>query len=153
MKHPFELVSPALSKRLLAVFASLSLAILAVFQFLDRLLKTRAAPAGIISLELARSPAEAAQIVSAWSLPARLDAAFGLGLDYLFMPVYALALSFATLLALRRSAGWVQTLGRWLGWAVWLAAACDALENISLYASLQGHFEFFPADWPTRWCC
>lgn len=146
MKHPFEFVAPPRARQLLGIFALLALLFLGLFQFLDRFLRTRAAPAGIITFELARSQGEAAQIISSWSLNARLDAAFGLGLDYLFMPLYALALSFATLLALRRASGWVQRLGRWLGWGVWLAVLCDALENVGLYAALQGHLRFFPAE-------
>jgi len=73
-------------------------------------------------------------------LPARISAAFGLGLDYLFMPVYALALGLAILLASRQlSAGRWQTLGNWLGWGVLLAVACDALENVGLYLALNGY--------------
>ena len=40
-------------------------------------------------------------------------AAFGLGLDYLFMPVYALALAFGTLLAAERHGGWLSPSARW----------------------------------------
>lgn len=139
MRHPLEFIPAPRRKPLFWLFFGLTLLIFGVFQALDTWLKTRAAPAGILSFEFARNAREASQIISSWSFPARLNAAFGLGLDYLFMPVYALALGLAILLAARQlsAAAW-QNLGNWLGWGVLLAATCDSLENIGLFFALQG---------------
>jgi len=43
-------------------------------------------------------------------------AAFGLGLDYLFMPVYTLTLAFGTLLAAERHGRWLKPLGAVAGY-------------------------------------
>jgi len=91
MNHPLEFIPAPRRKPLFWLFFALTLTIFGVFQALDTWLKTRAAPAGIITFEFARNAHEAGQIIGSWSLPARISAAFGLGLDYLFMPVYALA--------------------------------------------------------------
>ncbi|GAB4501603.1 MAG: hypothetical protein Fur0035_11460 [Anaerolineales bacterium] len=140
MNHPLKFIPAPRRKALFWLFFALTLIILGVFQGLDARLKTRAAPAGIISFEFARNAHEASQIISSWGFPARLHAAFGLGLDYLFMPVYALALGLAILLNSRPAqAGAWQKLGNWLGWGVLLAAACDALENVGLYLALNGY--------------
>ncbi len=140
MNHPLECLPASRRKTLFCLFFALTLIILGVFQGLDFSLRTRAAPAGIITFEFARNAHQAGQIISSWSLPARLSAAFGLGLDYLFMPAYALTLGLATLWAAEQwpLSIW-RRLGNWLGWGIWLAAACDALENVGLYAALQGY--------------
>lgn len=140
MKHPLEPIPASRRKTLFWLFFALALAILSIFQALDASLKTRAAPAGILTFEFARNAQQAGQIISSWSLPARLNAAFGLGLDYLFMPVYALAFGLAILWAARQwQAETWQRLGIFLGWGVWLAAACDALENVGLFLALNGY--------------
>jgi hypothetical protein len=59
-------------------------------------------------------------------------AAFGLGIDYLFMPVYATALALGILLAAGRHKGWFGALGVWLGWGAYIAASFDAVENYAL---------------------
>ncbi len=59
-------------------------------------------------------------------------AVFGLGIDYLFMPVYATALALGILLAAGRHKGWFTTFGAWLGWGAYAAAMFDAVENYAL---------------------
>ena len=59
-------------------------------------------------------------------------AAFGLGVDYLFMPVYATALAFGILLAAGKHGSWFARFGAWLGWGVYAAALFDAVENYAL---------------------
>ena len=62
-----------------------------------------------------------------------LFAAFGLGIDYLFMPVYAIALAFGTLLALNKHSGWLGSLGAVAGYGAFAAAVFDAVENYALF--------------------
>jgi hypothetical protein len=59
-------------------------------------------------------------------------ASFGLGLDYLFMPLYATALALGILLAAGWHKGWFSGLGVWLGWGAYAAALFDAVENYAL---------------------
>ena len=59
------------------------------------------APAGIVSLELARTPAEATRIMVSWVRDGAIDAAItNVKLDYLFLLTYAPTIALACLLAM-----------------------------------------------------
>ena len=59
-------------------------------------------------------------------------AVFALGIDYLFMPVYAAALGLGILPVAGRRKGWFAIFGDWLGWGAYVATAFDAIENYAL---------------------
>src|SRR5512137_1524328 len=99
MHHPLEFVPQNLRKPMFYVFLALTVLIFGIFRFLDAPLRTSTAPNGIVSFELAGGVEDARSMIASWDANARLFAAFGLGFDYLFMPVYAFALSFGLLLA------------------------------------------------------
>jgi hypothetical protein len=136
MNHPLAFTSPEKRKPLFLVFLAGTLVIFAIFRVLDAPLRTPAAPNGIVSFELAGSPGNAQAMVDSWSEYARLFAAFGLGFDFLFMPVYAVALSLGILLAASRHPGGFAKLGAWLGWGALAAPLFDAVENYGLLHSL-----------------
>jgi hypothetical protein len=138
MFHPFEFTPQAARKPLFYTFLALTLILFVIFRFLDGPLRTSAAPNGIVSYELAGSPAAAGAVLDSWDGRGRLFAAFGLGLDYLFMPAYALALALAVLLAAGRHPGWFQSLGALAGWSALAAAVFDAFENHALWRVLAG---------------
>ncbi|MGE5464956.1 MAG: hypothetical protein ACM3PS_16450, partial [Syntrophothermus sp.] len=115
MKHPLHFFPTHLCRTFFFTFLFLTLILFAVFRALDQPLRTGAAPNGIVSFELAGTPLMARTITESWNQSSTLlsatgepdpdlvnvahaFAAFGLGLDYLFMPVYAFALAFGTLL-------------------------------------------------------
>ena len=147
MRHPLEFVSQQNRKRLFFTFLALTLLLFAMFRVLDQPLQTDAAPNGIVSFELAGNPQTAQAITDSWkemslvlsAVAGRPDpnivnipyvtAAFGLGIDYLFMPIYALALGFGTLLASHRHYGWLRSLGAVAGYGAVVAAVFDAVEN------------------------
>lgn len=150
MRHPLEFVTHGARKRLFLTFLLLTLSLFAVFRVLDQPLRTPAAPNGIVSFELAGTPEKAFQIMVSWEAVEQPDilrirgylfAAFGLGIDYLFMPVYALALGFGTLLAAGRHAGWLRSLGTAAGYGAFAAALFDAVENYALFQVLLGAFD------------
>lgn len=132
MIHPLDFVPPAKRKQLFFAFLAGTLVLFAVFRVLDAPLRTPAAPNGIVSFELAGNIESTAGILLSWDERADLYAAFGLGIDYLFMPVYATALALGILLAAGRHSGWALTLGAWLGWGAYAAMLFDALENYAL---------------------
>ena len=138
MKHPLEFVPGAARKQLFLIFLFLTLFLFAVFRVLDQPLRTSAAPSGIVSFELARTPDVAEEILSSWSREGKFNAAFGLGLDYLFMLLYAFALAFGTLLAAGRHLGWLKSLGAVAGYGAFAAALFDAVENFALFQTLLG---------------
>lgn len=104
-------------------------------------------PYGIVSLELAGTVARAEAIVASWDEAARIHAAFGIGLDYLFMLTYSTAMALACLWAAER---WKATqpalarLGQLLAWGQGLAALLDGIENVALLRLL---YEVSP-PWP-----
>jgi hypothetical protein len=139
MKHPLESVPTTARKPLFWAFLIGTLILFAIFRVLDAPLRTPAAPSGIVSFELAGTPFQAQAIIDSWNetTPGVISraysfAAFGLGLDYLFMPFYATALALGILLAAGRHQGWFSTLGIWLGWGAFAAALFDAAENYAL---------------------
>jgi hypothetical protein len=151
MKHPLENFPNEYRKRTFFTLLTLTLILFAVFSVLDQPLRTSAAPNGIVSLELAGTPERAFQILLSWAaldsrqpdilrIQAYLFAAFGLGLDYLFMPVYAFALAFGTLLAAQRHSGWIRSLGALAGYGAFAAALFDAVENFALWQVLLGAY-------------
>ena len=145
MHHPLAFFPNENRKPLFFTFLAGTLILFAIFRVLDSPLRTPAAPNGIVSFELAGSPGASGEMVNSWSEYARLSAAFGLGIDYLFMPIYALALSLGILLAAGRHPGAFAKLGAWLGWAALIAPLFDAVENYALLRSLLSQlFSLWP---------
>lgn len=156
MQHPLEFVSTEYRKRFFFAFLFPTLLLFAVFRVLDKPLRTDAAPNGIVSFELAGDSQSARVITDSWkqssrspsSVAAQSNAdivnlphvfvAFGLGIDYLFMPLYALALAFGTLLAAQKHGGWLRSLGALAGYGAFIAALFDAVENFALWRVLLG---------------
>ena len=152
--NPYNSLKPVDQKRLFVLVLVITLLLIVVNNFINAPLITDSAPYGIISFELAGTSQAAMQILDSWDVQAEKHAAFGLGIDYLFMPAYALAIGLACVL----SAGVVQArrwplagLGLVLAWALWLAALLDAIENIALVTILFGTVT---DPWPAiaYWC-
>ncbi len=121
-----------------------TLVLFAVFQVLNTPLITSAAPAGIVSHQFAWTPEKAQTILSSWEGRASLFAAFGLGLDYLFMPSYALTVALGALLAAGQRSGWLARLGTWAAYGVFTAAFFDAMENFGQAQQLLNGFVTAP---------
>ena len=147
MKHPLDFVTERVRKPLFIALLIWTLDLFIVFWFLDGPLK----PNGIVSFELARTPERASAIMAGWTPLAKLYAALGLGLDYLFMPSYAVTIALGVLLALKRHGGWFASLGIWVGWGSLAAALFDAVENIALWETLVHRVNL---TWPqvAFWC-
>jgi hypothetical protein len=138
MSHPLDFIPQDARKRMFFPLLALTLVLFAVFRVLNAPLVTSAAPGGIVAFELAGNIKTTMGVIASWDQTAHLFAAFGLGLDYLFMPCYALALSLGTLLAAGRHGGWFKALGALAGWGTLAAALFDAVENFVLWKILLG---------------
>ena len=102
MVHPFLWVSESSRTRVFWVFFTLAVALMVILQLLGAPLKTAAAPAGIVSYELAGKAAESQKILSAWDPAQKAYAGLNLGLDYLFIVSYVGAIGLGcSLLATR----------------------------------------------------
>jgi hypothetical protein len=154
MRHPFEAIPAAARARALIPLLLLTAIVMAGLALLDRDLKTAASPAGIASFELAGNVATADTIIGLWGWPARIEAGFSLGLDFLFIALYSTTLALACLWAGEgmRARGWsLAGLGRWLAWGLGLAAVLDATEDVALLVQLV---RSATAPWPqVAWLC
>ena len=166
MSHPLAFLPLRVRKRLFFTFLFLTLVLFAVFRVLDQPLRTDAAPDGIVSFELAGDAQTARLITDSWKQTSlQLSAtgspnpdivnvpyafaAFGLGLDYLFMPVYALALGLATLLAAQKHSGALRSMAAAAGYGAFAAALFDALENARARGGrIAFDTNFRPRGWP-----
>ncbi len=151
---PFRWLCDEHRKGALVLSLTLFLVLLLVMQVLDGPLKSPAAPRGIISYEMAKTPLAAQRILASWSDDAKIHAAFSLGIDYLFMVVYAFFIGLACVQISRiLSARWptIGRLGCLLAWGQFFAAVCDAVENLALFRLLIGStLEMWPL---AAWSC
>lgn len=135
-------------------FMSLSAGLLIAMQFLDVPLRTEVSPHGIVSMELAENYQRARQIINSWGPRGRVYAALSIGLDYLFLIVYALFISLSCVKIaklLKDRIAIFSTLGLLLGWAQFFAAFLDAVENFALiHLILDSSVQAWPLV--ARWC-
>jgi hypothetical protein len=138
--HPWSWVPERKQGPLFLLALLLTLAVLLALQALGTPLRTDAAPAGIISYELAGTLTAAQEILHNWGPQGRTYAGLNLGLDYLFLCAYATSIGLACVLVGRRfkPGSPLHAVGLLLSWALVLAAALDALENYALIRLLLG---------------
>jgi hypothetical protein len=144
MNHPFEHLYPTLQKKSFITLLFLTILIMFIMNVIGEPLITQYAPSGIISFELAFSPARAQQMINSWSPDSQLRAAFIQGLDFLFPLVYSAALGLGCILTMKvlRTRGKpLSRSGILLAWGLVVAAICDYIENISLVALLFGKLQ------------
>lgn len=154
MHHPLESLRRSVLDGMILPLVLLSLLLLIILNIIGLPLVTPAAPYGIISFELAQDEAHAIAVLASWDPPARLRAAFSLGLDFLFIPIYTAALTLTCLWAARfrrerrrfpYSLVMIGMPGILLAWAQMGAGLLDVVENISLLRMLLGGVS---APWP-----
>lgn len=133
---PFESWSQKQRKQLLGLLVGLSALLFLVFGFTGASLNTDAAPYGIVSFEVAGTVSCAEQILNSWDAPARERAAFGLGLDFLFIPVYVSTVILGIQMRADKIQGRLKTWRPWLTKGLIVAGFLDIIENIALLVIL-----------------
>lgn len=122
-------------KKLFLPLLILTLLIMGALNFLGTPLTTNEAPLGIISYEFAGSVDQATSVLDSWSGDAKNVAALSLGLDFLFIFLYAPTIAMTCVWSggvfSDRSLFFVK-LGIPLACGVLLAGLLDMVENISL---------------------
>ncbi len=146
MPHPLSWLAPMHRRAAFGVLLIATLAVFATISALDAPLRTAAAPNGIVSFELAGSPEQAQAILASWDASARIAAGLSLGVDYLFMVLYALTIGLGCVLVGEGLGGAPARLGVVLAWGQVLAAVLDAVENWALIRWLLGSRAGF---WPS----
>jgi len=154
LRHPFEWLTPSGQIRAFIFFFILSLLVMVSLQVTGAHLITPVSPSGILSFEFAGELSAARDMVNSWGQTGRVYAGLNLGLDYLFLLVYACAIGLGcVLVACSHSAKktFLANLGILIAWAQLGAALLDGLEN---YALIQVLFGTAMAVWPVvaRWC-
>lgn len=124
-------------RRALLLLATSTLLVMVALTWSGAVLRTDVAPRGIVSFELAYTPQAASAILESWDATARVAAAFNLGLDYLFLVLYASALALAATLTTRLLEARWWALGAAIAWGQVLAAVLDAIENAALLVILN----------------
>lgn len=150
---PYSWVKAGGRVPLLITLITATIALSVVLSSIGQSLKNQTAPQGIISFELAGSESRAEQIVSSWAEPSRYDAFLSIGIDYLFLCVYPLAISLACVVASARLTRYraLAKTGAALGWLVLGAGLLDAVENFAMIRMLKST----EGDaWPmlAKWC-
>jgi hypothetical protein len=147
-KDPFIWIALPAQKIVFTVSLVLMLALMIVLYVAGLPLQTKAAPAGIISYEFAGSLDNAQAMIESWGAEGRTAAALNLGLDYLYLVCYGLALGLGCMLISRgffKRSRFLFQMGIILAWAQAGAALADAVENLALLQVLFGSAE---AAWP-----
>lgn len=137
-KHPFTWLSPTGHKALFIIGLILTVGTMISLQLIDRELRTPAAPNGIVSFELAGTLPAATAILDSWDPVAQIWAGLSLGLDYLFMLLYASTIALGCLLVARGRAAALRRSAHLLAWGQVAAALLDAVENFALIRLLLG---------------
>ncbi len=117
---------------------SMSVGMMLVFFMLDLQLKTVVAPYGIVSFELAGAYGGGRELVMSWNARQKSVAAFVLGLDYLFIPVYCTTLAYCCIWTARTTMNkpWLVETGIGIGLGQYLAGILDVVENTLLFLGL-----------------
>lgn len=154
LRHPFESLSTSGQNRAFLLFFILSILVMISLQLIGAPLKTDVSPNGIISFEFAGELDLAQRMVNSWGPTGRIYAGLNLGLDYLFLAVYACAISLGCVLVARglysRNCA-LANAGTIIANAQFLAAILDCVENYGLIQVLLGSQT---EAWPlvARWC-
>ncbi|MCK5310667.1 MAG: hypothetical protein KAJ62_01065 [Desulfobacteraceae bacterium] len=153
-RHPFEWLTKSNQKRAFFLFLIITLAVMAALRCYDSHLKTEAAPNGIVSYEFAGTLPVAQSMIKSWGEHGQIYAGLSLGLDYLFLIVYACAIGLGcVLIGQKLSEKFIlaESIGTIIAWGLIIAALLDAVENYALIKILLGSVQEF---WLTiAWFC
>ena len=154
MRHPFLRLSRDQLLRFFRPMFLSTIILLFIMNMVSQPLATSQAPGGIISFELAKTPARSTAIMNSWDSTQKLIAAFSLGLDYLFILFYSITLSLGcvwTSIVINPQKPALALIGLIIAWLQWAAAILDGIENYSLFRILLVESNF-PYSQLAFWC-
>lgn len=138
VQSPYAWIQPSKMGRVFVFIFFVTLLLIFSLQVLGSPLKNEVATGGIISYEFSGDLQTAQAILASWGDDGKVFAGLQLGLDYLFMPAYAMAIGLACVLVSNSFMPALQRWGIWLAWGQWAAAGLDCLENYALIRLLIG---------------
>ncbi len=141
--HPLGRLSSETRSRTFWVFLAATLIWTVVLALFDGPIRTDAAPIGMVSFELARTPESAAAMLDSWNHEAQLHLALNLGLDFVYMILYSTTIAIGCLwitdIPVAKARGPMASIGQvgtTMAWLALLAAVADVFENLSLFKVL-----------------
>lgn len=140
-KHLFLGLDEKVQPSLLIVLIILTLAVMISLQVTGKALISEAAPAGILSFEFAGTVENAEAMLNSWGEKGRLYAGLNLGIDFLFLFLYPLAIGLASVMIASRLDEKMKILaifGFILSWLLLIAGLLDVIENIALIQLFLG---------------
>ena len=154
VKHPFEWIKDRYRNRVFLIWFILTLGVMVGMQLLGKPLVSKAAPAGIVSFELAGNSENAQAILASWRHEVRVFVGLNLGFDYLFMIAYGGTIGLGCVLVAQR---WIEKhsvltiIGYLIAWGSIAAVVLDAVENYALIRIVAGSLK---ETWPSlaKWC-
>lgn len=140
---PFRSMSKTAEKRLTIVLLIAMLLLFSAMRYFDAPLKNQVSKAGIVSFELAKDLQQTKAILNSWNAFSKTSAGISIGLDFLFLMVYAVFISL--LIHKLNESLWKHSklykIGVMIIWGVFLAAVFDIVENIALIQLLLGDLQ------------
>ena len=134
--HPFDEIAPGRLRVWFLPLLGLTVVVGAALLLLDP------GGDGIVGLEVAGSVEAAREVMAPWDDRDVIHAAFGTGLDYLFLVAYSSTIALACIWGRRVFRhSWLVTLGGALAWAAWVGGGLDAIENVALLDMIRGPVE------------
>lgn len=150
-RGPFAGLAPKQMRRLLIASGAITFLLFVALAVIDQRIKRSGGP-GIIALEVAGSAERAAEILRQWGDSGRSMARVSLIVDFPFLVAYAIFFSAACTEMGRRlrvraeQGGAAGTIAKHLatpapilGWAFFVAAALDVVENLALLRVIDFH--------------
>jgi len=142
LRSPFSKLSRSSERNLTIGLFILLLVTISAMLFFDSFLKNEIAENGIISFELAKDLETSKAILYSWNEQGKIAASLSMGLDFLFLMIYA---SFIALLIHKLNERlWKNKsfyyIGSMLVWAAFIMALADTIENIALIRLLLNDF-------------
>jgi len=140
LASPYKELSKKIEGKFTITLLISVLILISAMRYFDAPLKNNICTSGIITFELAKDIETSTAILNSWNNIDKASAGMSMGLDFLFLIVYAL---FITLLIHKLNERlWkdskIYFIGNILIWSVFLAAFFDIIENIALINLLLG---------------
>jgi len=143
LQSPFSKLSRSSERNLTISLLILLVATIIVMLFFDSFLKNEVAENGIVSFELAKDLETSTSILDSWKEQAKIAASLSMGLDFLFLIIYALFIGL--LIHKINERLWknkpFNKVGIILVWAAFIMALSDVIENIALIKLLLGDMQ------------
>ncbi len=121
------------------IYCALAIAFMIIMSIIGIPLRTEQTPMGIVSFEFPLNAQNALRMLQAWDGQTQNVASFQIGLDFLFIVLYVLAIAntcyfVSATLAHQwpRYKQWILISGRMLATAQLFAGALDAIENVGM---------------------